>query len=261
MDWVLGAKLAQQGSITVILSIYRPFRIDDFDRNHIAVWRTFMPHLQRALQLQLRLASLEANCTTSLEVLNRLRQGMLLVDVAARVVFANRAAEMMFTEGNGLRIDVDGLHAASPAATATLRKLIAECAQDNEDPKGSGGAIALPRGTRRIPLNGFVIPLRATTGWLHFNRPTSIIFITDPERQHVVREAHLRRQFDLTKAEAAFVVEILRGEGLQASADRLGIALSTARTHLSHVFDKTGTNRQAELVRFILQGQAAIYDE
>jgi hypothetical protein len=99
---------------------------------------------------------------------------VLLVDAAARVVFANRAAEMMFTEGNGLRIDVDGLHAASPAATATLRKLIAECALDDEDPKGSGGAIALSRGTGRIPLNGLVIHLRATTGWLHFNRPTSI---------------------------------------------------------------------------------------
>jgi len=34
--------------------------------------------------------------------------------------------------------------------------------------------------------------------------------------------------------------------------------LATARAHLAHVFDKTGTRRQAELVRLILQSQPAI---
>jgi DNA-binding CsgD family transcriptional regulator len=33
--------------------------------------------------------------------------------------------------------------------------------------------------------------------------------------------------------------------------------LATVRTHLAHVFDKTGTRRQAELVRLILQSRPA----
>jgi DNA-binding CsgD family transcriptional regulator len=53
----------------------------------------------------------------------------------------------------------------------------------------------------------------------------------------------------------------LETDGLQAAADRLGISLATARTHLAHVFDKTGTRRQAELVRLLLRSQPAIRED
>ena len=56
----------------------------------------------------------------------------------------------------------------------------------------------------------------------------------------------------MTPAEAGFAVEILKGDGIQAAADRLAISLATARTHLSRIFDKTGVRRQAELVRLLI---------
>jgi DNA-binding CsgD family transcriptional regulator len=56
----------------------------------------------------------------------------------------------------------------------------------------------------------------------------------------------------MTPAEAGFAIEILSGDGIQAAADRLSISRSTARTHLSRIFDKTGTRRQAELVRVLI---------
>jgi hypothetical protein len=33
-----------------------------------------------------------------------------------------------------------------------------------------------------------------------------------------------------------------------AETSRLGISLATARTHLEHIFEKTGVHRQAELL-------------
>ena len=44
---------------------------------------------------------------------------------------------------------------------------------------------------------------------------------------------------------------IARGGGLQVVVDELKISLATARTHLQHVFEKTETRRQAELVRIL----------
>jgi DNA-binding CsgD family transcriptional regulator len=76
-----------------------------------------------------------------------------------------------------------------------------------------------------------------------------------------VRQQWLRDDFGLTRAEAAVAVEILETDGLQAVADRLDISLATARTHLAHLFDKTGTHRQAELVRLVLQSQPAIRED
>ncbi|THD54576.1 MAG: response regulator transcription factor [Bradyrhizobium sp.] len=47
--------------------------------------------------------------------------------------------------------------------------------------------------------------------------------------------------------------EIVKGDGRQAAADRLNITVGTARSHLSSIFDKTGTKRQAELVRLLFR--------
>ena len=43
--------------------------------------------------------------------------------------------------------------------------------------------------------------------------------------------------------------QLVSGEGLRKAASCLNIALSTARSHLKHILEKTGTHRQAELVR------------
>ncbi|SEI15229.1 regulatory protein, luxR family [Rhizobium tibeticum] len=42
-------------------------------------------------------------------------------------------------------------------------------------------------------------------------------------------------------------MEILKGDGRAAAGVRLGITASTVRAHLSHIFEKTGVRRQAEL--------------
>jgi DNA-binding CsgD family transcriptional regulator len=40
-----------------------------------------------------------------------------------------------------------------------------------------------------------------------------------------------------------------QGGGVRELAERLGISLATVKTHLNHIFAKTGTRRQADLLR------------
>ncbi|AGB73841.1 transcriptional regulator, LuxR family (plasmid) [Rhizobium tropici CIAT 899] len=62
---------------------------------------------------------------------------------------------------------------------------------------------------------------------------------------------YLRNRSGLTRAEADVAWEILKGDGRDAAATRLGIAAATMRAHLTHIFEKTGVRRQAELVRLM----------
>ena len=82
-------------------------------------------------------------------------------------------------------------------------------------------------------------------------RPAAIVFTSDPDRAPAPPEARIKLRYGLTPAETAFAIEIVKGDGIQACADRLGISRATARTHLSHIFRKTSTRRQAELVRLL----------
>jgi DNA-binding CsgD family transcriptional regulator len=249
--------LVERGQQTAIAT----YRQDEFDPEHIQLFRLLAPHLQRAVQLNTRLAGLEMRCEASAEALNRLEQGALLVDESVGVVFASQEAERLFAAGNGLRITEGVLCANSAADTALLHALVAGCARHGAE-AGAGGSLRLSRGPDRAPLSLQVAPLRSEAPLFSMTeRPVAILFVTDPDSNTRSPIAWLQQRFGLTAAEAAFAGEIVAGAGIQAAADRLHISRSTGRTHLARIFEKTGTHRQAELVRLMLQRNRATDDE
>ena len=58
--------------------------------------------------------------------------------------------------------------------------------------------------------------------------------------------------FGLTAAEVRLLELMVAGNTVNAAAASLNVAVTTARTHLARLMEKTGTRRQAELVRKIL---------
>jgi DNA-binding CsgD family transcriptional regulator len=48
------------------------------------------------------------------------------------------------------------------------------------------------------------------------------------------------------------------GNGPQEAADVLGISLNTVKSHLQHIFEKTGTSGQTELMQLLLQSAAPV---
>lgn len=228
-----------------------------FEPEHIRLHKLLAPHLERAVQLNVKLAKLEMNHAASVEALNQLDQGALLVDASAGVVFANCAAEGLFAAGRGLRLSGRVLHANVPVETTRLHALIAGCARGGVE-AGAGGCLFLSRAPGKASLSLLVVPLRCEPPFLMAEGPVAVLFVTDPERRAKPPTVQIKDAFGLTAAEAGFAVEILKGDGIQAAADRLAITRSTARTHLSHVFEKTGTHRQSELVRLLLQHSHAV---
>lgn len=96
-------------------------------------------------------------------------------------------------------------------------------------------------------------PIRGEVDWAGRGIALAMLFVLDPLPGQPDCGAYLQRVFGLTPAERAVAIELLDGCGLKAAAERLGISIATARTHLSHIFAKTGTHRQAQLVRLLLQ--------
>lgn len=258
----LGAKLVDDGTSWGVFGVWRPARLGPFGRSTVDLLNAIVPHLQRAMQLNIRLAEVEMVRSASAEVLDQLSQAILLVDGVCQVLFANRSAETILTEQLGLYRNAMGtLNASVDAETALLRRLVGESVGRPADGEaGSGGQLRVFRGASRAPLTVLVIPLRAETDWLPAHRPVAMLFVTDPERASLPTTANLQHSFGLTRTEAAMAIEVLNGAGVKGAAARLGIAPTTARTHLTAVFDKTNTRRQADLVRILLQSGNVVDD-
>lgn len=232
-----GIVLRRDAARTVVLAVMRARRGDAFSPGTLRRFERLAGHVRRALGIQQRLGADGGRSAA----LDRLSDGVFLVDRAARVLHANRAGEDMLADAGGLRTEGGVLAGRRPADSVALHALMA-----------GGGALRLPR-SGRPPLGVVVAPLPSGRSPFDGVQPAAFVFVSDPERRAVPPIERLRTLFGLTPMQAAFAREIVRGDGIDAAAARLGVSRATARAHLSQIFAKTKTSRQAELVRTLLR--------
>ncbi|HXW69972.1 MAG TPA: helix-turn-helix transcriptional regulator [Methylocella sp.] len=216
-----------------------------------------VPHLTRAVRINRRLWDMKITQIASEEQLETLPHGAFLVDAEARVVMANSAGSALINEGDALFFDEGRL--AALGGKTPLRKIIASCDRAQSVPGGPGGELTICRNPGLGEIHVTIAPLRSRlelTGvpWIEVGAPVAIVIAADPDRERKTREEDLRGRFGLTVAESELASEILKGDGRAAAARRCRISDSTAKTHLASIFSKTGTHRQGELIRLLLNG-------
>lgn len=252
----LTTNLLVDHNATGILTSHRPTNLSPYDDKARRLFAMLAQHLVRAVAIQRRTHQLDITGRAALAGLDGLNQGFVLTDAQARPIFVNGSARELLEIADSLVLDAGALSAVNIEDGHRLRTLISSCSI--ESPDRIGGEMNLPRAPGRMPLNVQVTPVGSewvenavplASGW----RSSAMVFITDPELGAKARLEALRERYGLTRAEAAFALEIVKGSGRKATAERLGITDGTARSHLSKIFDKTGVGRQAELVRLLLQ--------
>ena len=187
------------------------------------------------------------------ELLNALPLGIAFADRSCRLLWWNPYAEEIFHARDGLWIDRGGFRTARPAEENRLTALIGQASALGTRTLPGGGAMAISRPSLRRSFAVLVSPLSKGTGPV--DQAVVAVLITDPERSAPASaEVRLAQQFGLTPAEARVANALLAGKTVEAAADELCIAIATLRSHVRSLLQKTGTSRQAELLRVLLSG-------
>ncbi|MEZ0365433.1 helix-turn-helix transcriptional regulator [Mycobacterium sp. pUA109] len=203
-----------------------------------------VPHLQQALRTEAHLKDLHHRSNGLHEAAQALRHGVVIVAAGSRVVYTNAAADRMLRSADGVRIRAGHLEAVAPGVDAELQHGIhAALAADSTERCGT--SFACPRRCELRPYLIDVLPLDSSPHG-------AMLVVVDPEDQPEPPAALLRRVYGLTSSEADIALLVLHGHGLQHIGDQLSLSQATVKTHLQHIFDKTNTHRQAELVRVLL---------
>jgi DNA-binding CsgD family transcriptional regulator len=250
-----GFNLLVEDRFSALVCFSNPPGTDFLNTQQMHIFEAVQPHLTRAVRINRRLWDLEIERVAASERLDKRQQGALLVDASARIIRVNAPAKAMLDDRRGIFLENGRLAAAGrPDA---LQKLIASCKRTFPSFGGPGGEIRIPREWPQSPIHIVVTPLRSKTPladvpWIGVGTPVAIITISDPDSERRQLEIYLRRRFGLSAAESGLAAEIVKGDGRVAAARRRGISGATAKTQLSSIFEKTGTHRQAELVRLLL---------
>lgn len=168
--------------------------------------------------------------------------GLLMVDGNGQVLFMNRRGGELCALGDGISIGPDGVcRASSTAETSRLHALIRSATTG-----GNGGVLSLERPIAEMPLTVAIAAAPSVE-----NSTVVAIYISDPDDTRIPASEQLGAMFGLTPAEAHIVFSLSQGFSLAEAAALSGITVGTARNYLKQIFLKTGTSRQAELIRLV----------
>jgi DNA-binding CsgD family transcriptional regulator len=217
-----------------------------------------VPHLAAACRLH---AAIHENAALA-ESLDRVPMGVVLLDSTRRPVLSNRTARSILEQHDGFSVDRSGLHAQRPSDEATLQQTLRATLEDDaakRRPESHFMAISRPSGRRAYPV--MVSRLLSAIGDSALHDAVAVLFISDLEGRSFGRTGMLRDLYELTRAEAELVDLLCDGIAIDEAARRRGVTTNTARSQLKQVFSKTGTSRQADLLRLVLAGIAPIRDD
>jgi DNA-binding CsgD family transcriptional regulator len=235
----LGANLVVDGPNLAIASIYKAWG-EDYTREEQKLFGDLMAHLIRATKVnrKMQLATMTPTAAPS---------DVILVDHDGAILMGGEDSRLRLA--NAGLLAHDGIRHRVTTADGSVERLVSEAS------KRRGGACRIT-GRDGSELTVEVVPVAENDGrrfpWLAVDRPTAFLHIADRAAALTARRARIAEAHGLTQAEAAVALEIAKGDGRAATAERLGIRETTVRSHLTSIFDKVGVHRQAELARLVL---------
>lgn len=269
-DWIrpqgldvyqLGAKLAKGPTrYAAFVAQPEPGQYEKHEARYFELMRTLVPHLTQALRVNRALEGVNHTNAGLVDAFDRSDVAVFILDQYKMVNLANAAGERLLSNGDVVTANaVNGVAAADKSCLQSFAAALDGCLADR-DRRSVGPLVLRGRadgarhvawvqaiGRRLSPTSSAPIE----TFGLFGAEPALAVFITPMNRDRPLKPELCSVMFGLTPAESQLTIALCHGASLTQYALRTGVSRNTVRAQLASVFDKTGTNRQAELVALV----------
>ena len=209
-------------------------------------------HFRRAVAIAKIIDLHKFEAAVFADSLDGLATAMFLVDARGHLVHVNVAGHALLDKADVVRA-ADGKFATVDAQTnGALRDVFIDSEHGDRavSTKGIDVPLAARNGDRYV---AYVLPLtsgaRRQAGAAY--SAVAAVFVRKAEFELPHPLETIAKVFELTPAEMRVLMMLVQLGGPRKVAPVLGISEPTVRTHLQHIFDKTNTSRQADLVKLV----------
>ena len=266
LDWLrptglfnhLFAVIERQNGAILLLVLARREGKPDFEDEIVKEIETLLPTLEQGLRAGRRVSQVRALERAAMRAIDVMPIGVMMIDQEGAVIEANPSARAVIDAAEGLTVANGGLSVELGGRVVKFRELISRGeAPGTAVPPGELTLLPVPRQPGQRPLTLLLMPLEQTSE-PDVRGPAALLFIGDPERSVRFDQTRIARLYGLSRAESRVAALLASGYRLEQVAETLDIAYETVRKHLKQIFGKTGTFRQAELVRMLVTGPAGL---
>ncbi len=241
----------------IVLGVIRDPNGGIFERDEIAIFQQIMGHIQRAIQISVRLDNFHLMLSALRSRINDVPYGVIFLDKNRSVVFLNSVAESDLTENNIFLTGNDGFHVKNRKNDIRLQQKISSAIErTSNSSSSSGGYLSIRHPGSSYSHSVWIAPVQPNDAFFASIQPAVIVIISSPNQSQKISILDLVEQYQLTKREAEMASLLANGLDIDACANHMNITRETARSYLKRVFSKTNTGRQAELV--LLLGRTPI---
>lgn len=221
------------------------------DHSVYARMQAIAPHLRRAILLSRALTHRTVQEETLLETFDGFAAGLIFADAEGRIVHANASAKALLGDQDLRDVLTDPRCIDAPAVAPALREAIGRITAPGASAGVKGVAVPLMAAGGDLYVV-HALPLR---GGRHGAAPAhwavTALFIQKAELGSPGAAEVIAVHYKLTPMELRVLMSIVETGDVPRTAVTLGIAETTAKTHLRRLFAKTGTSRQLELARLV----------
>ena len=223
--YIAGGIVANNDTVASFFSVQRSQRLGQFTESELQLLKLLMPHLQRAVHLHQHVREMMA----SVQAMDSLAVGMLLVSCSGKVLLANSRANAILNQRDGVTVFRGQLHVSHPAERCRLQHLISKTIQTIKgEGLHAGDVVPISRPSGKSPYQISVSPVRSEA----FSIGTdgiAILLLTDPEMTIAPSLQALKLLCGLTTAETRIAVHLASGKSLEEVCEELSIRYTTAR--------------------------------
>lgn len=208
----------------------------------------YRPHLANLINVSRPFLLLKARFNAVLEVLDRFKLGVFLLDFNGQLIEKNTKAQQMLDQNDGLALSSrKKIVAANTEANQTLQQEIASLQQPNSHTKVAHPRLAIKRPSAKTDL------LLEASLLKHFELPIGVMLIViDPTDTALIDTSNFSTLFYLTPAEQEICQLLVEGFTSREIAEQRNSRFETVRAQIKSILLKTDTRKQSDLVRLAL---------
>ncbi|OOZ44386.1 hypothetical protein BOW37_07190 [Solemya velum gill symbiont] len=181
------------------------------------------------------------------EILNRIPNGVVVLTQEGRVIYFNEQARENLQSQSSISLLNDSLVFTDKTTQEQFNTELKAVFQQHSNTTIESTPVCIQNLSYDLPLSLTVSVLSSSD-----NSKLALIILAPPSLPIKLTETCLRESFQLTNAESALVMEIIRSRDLQEAAGKLNITRNTAKSQLKSIFLKTGVCKQTELLKLLL---------
>jgi DNA-binding CsgD family transcriptional regulator len=244
--------LERSATSSAFLSIMRSEACGLVDEEMRRRMQLIVPHMRRSVLIGNVIDFKTAEADMLAATFDGLRTSIFLVDTLGRIIHANSSGHTLTGKADALRTVRGKLTALDARAEHQLNEIYA-IARGGDAAVGTKG-IDVPLLTPdREHYIAHVLPLTsgARRRAAAASGAVAAVFVRKAVLQTSSALGVIGKTYRLTPTELRVLGAVVEIGGAPEVADALGVTTNTVKTHLQRLFDKTGTSRQADLVKLV----------